>query len=258
MPHLEIGPNYTLYYAKIDGEASLPYLVFLHEGLGCTSMWGGFPRLLCESTGCPGLLYDRRGYGLSSPAEQPRSNEYLQDYALNELPSVLAKTIPNSPYLLIGHSDGGTIALIHGAQQPPLLQGIITEAAHVFVDPETIAGIQAAKKAWDQGKMQKLYNYHGNKTDDVFKSWLDTWLAPSFRDWNIEHLLPAVEVPLLILQGKNDQYGTAEQVHTIARQPSGYTKMGLIENCGHIPHLEAQKSTLKLMADFIEMICREA
>lgn len=252
MPHVNLGAEYNLYYEQIGGDSARPHLVFLHEGLGCSSMWGDFPKLLCKVTGCPGLLYDRLGYGLSSPAASVRSQRYLNDYALQELPATLKKTIANAPYLLIGHSDGGTIALIHGAQQPPHLQAIITEAAHVFVDPETIAGIKAAKKAWDQGKLQKLNNYHGEKTENVFRSWVDTWLAPSFKSWNIEHLLPTIEVPLLVIQGKNDQYGKERQVHAIARQSSGYSETGLIENCGHIPHQEAQESTLQLMTDFIE------
>ena len=258
MPYLNISANHNLYYETIDGDKLKPHLVFLHEGLGCTSSWANFPELLCTATGCPGLLYDRLGYGFSSPTSPTRSDEYLCDYAEHELPTVLTKIIPDSEYILVGHSDGGTIALLHGAMRPPRLTGIITEAAHVFVDSQTIAGLKAAKVAWEQGKFRKLYKYHGEKTDEVFNSWVDTWLDPTFRDWNIVHLLPAIEAPLLVLQGKNDQYGMEEQVHAIGNHSSGHSKIGIIDNCGHIPHLEEQQATLQLMTDFVEKICNKA
>ncbi|MCP4338560.1 MAG: alpha/beta hydrolase [Desulfobulbaceae bacterium] len=251
MPHLKINESHRLHYQLIHGVTAMPYLVFLHEGLGCAAMWGDFPELLCRATGCPGLVYDRLGYGESSPLNHPRTVHYLHEYALHELPMLLERIIPRTPFILIGHSDGGSISLIYGAERPALLKGIITEAAHVFVDPKTIAGIKSAQKAWAKGKLSGLAKYHGDKTETIFKAWAETWLSQWFKHWNIEYLLPSLEVPILAIQGGNDQYGSTEQVKSIASKTSGYTQMKMLENCSHVPHIEAQPVVVDLMTDFI-------
>lgn len=248
---MNIGGNNKLYYECIEGDATQPYLVFLHEGLGCTALWGDFPRLLCNKTGCPGLIYDRLGYGLSSVSSSLESQSYMEDYARHELPLVLAKTIAGKMYVLIGHSDGGSIALIHGSEQASNLCGVITEAAHVFVENETVEGIQSAQRAWTAGKLCKLRRYHGEKTERIVKSWAATWLSAHFRRWNIEHLLERITVPLLAIQGTHDQYGTQLQVDTITTQTSGQSQAAFIDKCGHIPHREAREEVLNLMSDFI-------
>ena len=232
----------------------MPYLVYLHEGLGCTAMWSDFPELLCRTTGCPGLIYDRLGYGKSSPLNHTRTVHYLHTYALKELPKLLETVIPTTSFILIGHSDGGSISLIFGAERPPFLKGIITEAVHVFVDTETIVGIKMADDAWNSGKLRGLSQYHGDKTETLFKAWSETWLSSWFKHWNIEYLLPSVEVPLLAIQGDNDQYGSIDQVNAIASACSGYVHFEIVKNCSHIPHLEAQSVVLKLMSDFITQI----
>ncbi len=251
MPHLTIDKEYRLHYQLIAGDRKKPYLVFLHEGLGCVAMWKDFPQLLCQDTGCPGLVYDRLGYGQSSSLQTVRTIHYLHRYALTELPTLLEKIIPQTPCILIGHSDGGSIALITGAERPPLLQAIITEAAHVFVDAETIAGIHVARRAWDKGKLAGLTKYHGDKTERIFKAWSDTWLSDWFNHWNIEYLLPSVLAPLLVIQGRDDQYGTTAQAQTIARQCAGCTHLEIIEKCGHTPHQEARSTVLEMMSGFI-------
>ena len=254
MPNLIIDENQTLFYQLIPGNTDLPHLVYLHEGLGCTAMWGKFPELLCGVTGCPGLVYDRAGYGKSSPMPHTRTIHYLHDYGLRELPAFLESVIPDTPFILIGHSDGGSISLIFGAEQPQLLRGIITEAAHVFVDPETINGIKVAVRAWDKGKLTGLTKYHGDKTDTMFRAWSETWLSHWFRHWNIEYLLPSIDVPLLAMQGSNDQYASIDQVNSIASNSSGRSQLEIVDNCAHIPHLEAQPVVLKLMSDFIAQL----
>ncbi|WP_084692729.1 alpha/beta fold hydrolase [Thalassomonas actiniarum] len=235
-----------------------PYLVFLHEGLGCQAMWKGFPELLCRATGCPGLVYDRLGYGQSSPLTQTRTIDYMHDYARQELPRVLEAVIPGKTFILIGHSDGGSISLIYGAghknRQAPLLKGIITEAAHVFVEPETIAGIEAADLAWQAGKLKGLAKYHGDKTESLFKAWADTWLTSWFKHWNIEALLPEITVPLLAIQGEDDQYGSTAQVDAIVQQSSGPAEGKMIKDCQHTPHLEAQEAVLRQMTGFINRL----
>lgn len=215
-------------------------------------MWRNFPERLCRVTGCPGLLYDRTGYGKSSPLNSARTIHYLHDYALNELPEVIKTVIPDRPHILIGHSDGGSISLIYGAERNPHLKGIVTEAAHVFVEPETIRGIREADEAYEQGKFGGLYKYHGEKSHTIFKAWSETWLHDGFRHWNIEYVLPSIECPILATQGMDDQYGTEHQVNSIVCKSSGPSEAFLIENCGHAPHRDRPDKMLEIISRFIE------
>ncbi len=251
MPRIVLTQAEEVYYELIGGEQEKPYLVFLHEGLGCTEMWMGFPRALCRETGCPGIVYDRLGYGRSSPLARPRTIHYLHEYALVELPEVLSRLIPGRKYFIVGHSDGGSIALIHAAARPAALQGVIAEAAHVFVEQETLVGIRSAVDAFDAGKLRGLSRYHGERTEAVFRAWSDTWLSAWFRHWNIEYLLPSIECPVLVLQGAGDQYATLAQVDTISSKTAGAQRV-VIEDCGHAPHQEKPEVTLRLMKEFLE------
>lgn len=251
MGYLELRSGGTVWYRLIDGAGTRPCLVFLHEGLGCDALWRDFPDRLCEATGCPGLVYDRLGYGRSSPLAGPRRIHYLHDYALQELPQVLEGTLPGRPYILVGHSDGGSIALIHGAEKPPHLKAIITAAAHVFVEPETLAGIEEAVLQYRKGRFEGLSNYHGDKADSVFRSWSHTWLSPWFYHWNIEYLLPSIDCPLLVIQGADDHYGTKRQVDSIASRAAGEATAVLMEWCGHGPHQEQPEETLEILSKYI-------
>jgi pimeloyl-ACP methyl ester carboxylesterase len=248
---LELSKEYQIHYQLIAGDANKPYLVFLHEGLGCIQMWKGFVELLCSATGCPGLVYDRLGYGESSALTTQRTIHYLHEYALRELPNVLNNLIPQQPYVVIGHSDGGSIGLIHASEQPTLLKAVITEAAHVFVEKQTLAGIKDADVAWDLGKLTGLGKYHGPKTAQIFKAWADTWQTPAFADWNIEYLLSSIQVPILAIQGKEDQYGSDQQVARIVSKVK-WGKADLIDNCAHAPHLEAQSNVINSICQFLQ------
>ncbi len=252
MNKLNLGDNKSIHYELIDGNSHYPYLIFLHEGLGCNAMWKDFPEQLCHKTECPGLLYDRLGYGQSSPVDSARTVHYLHDCALNELPKVIESLIPKKSYILVGHSDGGSISLIFGAEKPSLLRGIITEAAHVFVDSETIEGIQAADESFSRGKLNGLRKYHGEKTNRVFKAWSETWLSDWFRHWNIEYLLPSIECPVLVIQGSDDHYGTEDQVNSIVTKVSGNAESYFVKKCGHSPHLEQPETVIEIMSEFIE------
>ena len=254
LPDLTFRKHYRLHYRLIEGRKDKPVLVYLHEALGCTAMWRDFPELLCRATGCAGLLYDRLGHGKSSPLHYDRTLHYLHDLALQELPLLLEKLIPQRAYILVGHSDGGSIALLFGAERPSLLQGIITEAAHVFVDEETITGVQAALQAWQQGKLAGLHSYHKENTATIFAAWHRTWLSSWFRSWNIEYALPSITAPVLALQGSNDQYGSLDQIRAITSGAS-HARSAIITGCAHIPHLEAQSTVVELMAGFITETC---
>jgi len=251
---VELERDIWLYYERIDGSMQKPELVFLHEGLGSTAMWKNFPQMLCQETGCPGLVYDRLGYGESSALQSIRDINYLHEYALQELPVILKSLIPKRPYIVIGHSDGGSIGLIWAAQQPPLLKALITEASHVFVEAETLAGIEKADIAYENGKLKVLRKYHGEKTHDIFKAWSETWLSNRFKDWNIENLLPSVSCPVFAIQGCNDQYGTVLQLNAISSQVSGPVQAMMVESCGHAPHTEQTEVVLAAMTDFINTL----
>lgn len=232
-------------------EESMPALVFLHEGLGNIAVWRDFPETLCRETGLPGIVYERRGYGESDCFESPWPADYLVAEATVFLPGVLAASRVEKA-ILVGHSDGGSIALIAAAAHPRLILGAVTEAAHIFVEDITLAGIREALHAMETTDLKaKLARYHGKNVDRIIRRWADTWLDPGFRDWNIEEFLPRISVPLLALQGKDDEYGTPAQVDGIARGVSGPVKTHLIPDCGHVPHVQAQKTVLRYIEEFI-------
>lgn len=249
MPELTID-GAALYYEQHEGDAAQPVLVFLHEGLGCTAMWKNFPHQLCQATGWRGLSYDRRGYGRSAPFGSPRTIHYMHLVAFDEVPQVLAALIPDDPYVIVGHSDGGTIALLHGAEKPPNLRGIVSIAAHVLVEPVSLTGIHTAIAAYESGKLGALRRYHGDQVDAVFHAWADTWLSPWFQAWNIEYALPAIDVPTLVMQGSEDQYATVAQVDAIVRgAPRG---RGLIIDGGsHSPHLDHAAEVIEAIKGFV-------
>lgn len=251
MPILHLRPQHDIHYELIAGDPARPVLVFLHEGLGSCAMWKDFPARLCQAAGCRGLLYDRLGYGRSSPLKERRRLHYVHDYALSELPQVLEQLIPGQEHVVIGHSDGGSIALIYASQQPSLLRAIITEAAHVFVEEITLEGIRAADAAFGAGKLRALAKYHGDKTQTIFKAWSDTWLGHGFRFWNIEYLLPSITCPALVMQGCDDQYGSAAQVEAIVTQ-AVQAAPAMIGQCGHTPHQEQPQAVLARMHAFLQ------
>lgn len=233
-----------------------PTLVFLHEGLGCVAMWRDFPAKLAAATGCGALVYSRLGYGRSAACVLPRPVRFMHDEALNVLPRLLAAAGIRE-CVLIGHSDGGSIALIYaGGTAAEPLRGVIAEAPHVFCEEVTVRAIRQAKESYERGDLrQRLMKYHGANTDCAFYGWSDTWLQADFLRWNIEAYLPTIRVPLLVIQGENDQYGTSAQVATIARQAGGEVEVMMLPRCGHSPHREQEAVTLEAMTRFIARVC---
>lgn len=228
-----------------------PTLVFLHEGLGSTSLWRDFPDRLASATGWGALVYSRAGYGKSAPVALPRPVRFMHDEA-EVLPRVLAAAAIRE-HVLIGHSDGASISLIHAGSHPgPGLRGVILEAPHVFTEPHGLASIARMREIYrDTDLRERLARHHGANVDVAFRGWNDVWLDPEFVAWNIEEHLPAIRVPILILQGENDEYGTWAQVEAIARQSGGPVESIAISQCGHSPHREQPAITLRAMADFV-------
>ncbi|MEO0877142.1 MAG: alpha/beta hydrolase, partial [Bacteroidota bacterium] len=209
--------------------AGAPTLVFLHDSLGCIQTWRDFPHELATQTGCNYLIYDRLGHGASSshPQGRRRQQGYLEAEA-DILIDLLQRLHVSQP-LLFGHSDGASIALIAAAQNGNNIKGLILEAPHIFVEDITLEGVHKTRENYPGGILKQLLTkYHGDKTDDVFYAWADTWLSAGFRTWNIEHLLPQISCPCLIVQGEQDEYGTMWQLEGIANSISGAAKVEVI------------------------------
>lgn len=226
------------------------YLVFLHEALGSIGQWKNFPKLLCDELGVNGFIIERQGHGASDPFTEKRTSRYLHEAAIDELPQVMTHIIPGGKKIvLVGHSDGGTIALLHAAQFPKHILGVVTMAAHVIVEKETLEGIEPAVEAYESGKLDGLKRFHGEKTDALFYAWADTWRSPEFETWNIVEDIKGFPRPALIIQGKQDQYGTEKQVGLICSQLPLSTPV-LLDNCKHHPHLEKTEELVALIGSW--------
>jgi pimeloyl-ACP methyl ester carboxylesterase len=228
-----------------------PTLVLLHEGLGCVALWRDFPDQLAEVTGCGVFAYSRFGYGGSDPVTLPRPMSYMHDEAVEVLPCVLdAAEIRRG--LLIGHSDGGSIAAIHaGVVHDPRVIGVVMIAAHFFVEDVNIAAIHAIKDTYATGDLrERLARYHRD-VDGAFRGWNDVWLDPRFREFDITEQVSRIDVPLLALQGVDDPYGTDEQLRVFERVATCPVETRLIAGARHAPHLEARQATLDAVVPFV-------
>ncbi len=232
-------------------EADAPVMVFLHEGLGSVALWKDFPDQLCSRLGLRGLVYSRPGYGRSTP--RPHDERWAPDFmhrqAREVLPALLDKLGIVRPWLF-GHSDGGSIALLHAAAFPQALAGAIVVAPHIFVEDISIASIAAARTAYrEQGLRERLARYHDD-VDSAFYGWNDIWLSPAFRDWNIESELASIRCPLLAVQGEDDEYGTLRQVNGI-RDILPATGVVALPACGHSPHRDQPQALMAVVEEFI-------
>lgn len=224
-------------------------LVLLHEGLGSRDLWRDTPQQLVNLTGCGVFVYSRAGYGASDPVDLPRPLDYMTAEATVTLPELLAQIDPEKS-ILLGHSDGATIAAIHAGTCPhKSLKAIILMAPHFFTEPNGLKAIAAAKTAFNSGDLKSRLGKHHVNVDVTFKGWNDAWLDLDFKNWNVADTLDTITVPVLAIQGEDDQYGTAAQIDEIStRQPGAQTH--LIQNCKHSPHSEQAEITLKLISNF--------
>jgi pimeloyl-ACP methyl ester carboxylesterase len=224
-----------------------PALVFLHEGLGAVTLWRDFPARLAAETGRRALLYSRAGHGRSDVPDAPRTPRFMHDEALAVLPALLEASGIVAP-VLVGHSDGGSIALIHASSHP--VSGLVLLAPHVFVEEVSVTSIAEARQAFETTDLSsRMARYHRD-AEATFRLWNDIWLAPEFRDWNIEDVLGGVTAPGLLIQGEHDQYGTLAQLDAIERGVSGPMERVVLD-CRHAPHLEAPEETLAAAAAFV-------
>jgi pimeloyl-ACP methyl ester carboxylesterase len=240
------------------GPDRAPTLVLLHEGLGCVALWRDFPEALVAATGCGVFAWSRFGYGGSDPVTLPRPMSYMHDEALTVLPRVLdAAGVRRA--VVIGHSDGGSIAAIHaGAVRDARVRGVVLIAAHFFVEELNIASIAAIRATYEEGDLRaRLARYHRD-VDVAFRGWNDAWLDPRFRAFDITEHVARIPVPVLALQGAEDPYGTAEQLRVLERVALCPVETRLIAGARHAPHLEAKDATLAAIVPFVLSVLMEA
>ena len=248
---VEVG-GHSLEYRRIAAPADGPALVFLHEGLGSISQWRDFPARIVEATGLPAMIYARYGHGQSELLRQSHGVDFMHREALEVLPELLRR-LGIARTILIGHSDGASIALIYAGAGHPL-QGLVALAPHVFVEDISVEGIVAAKRVFESTDLpQKLARHHRDPVK-TFYGWNDVWLAPAFRSWNIEGFLPAIKCPLLAIQGHDDEYGSMAQVDAIARQAGGPVEVLKLERCGHCPHQDQPQIVAAAIVEFVKRI----
>ena len=225
----------AIYYEWYFRNNSSKTLVLLHERLGSVAQWKDFPKSLFEQSGFNVLVYDRSGYGKSARVADDYPQDYLRYEAYRILPQLL-DSLKIDNCFLFGHSDGATIALLFAAQFPDRAESLISEAAHVIIEDISIKGITNVRSIYQEKLKKPLQKYHAEKTDWVFYHWTDIWLNPEFKSWNMFKELKQIHCPVFAVQGKNDEYGSPEQLHLIAEHANAETL--LIEDCGHIPHFQ--------------------
>lgn len=250
MPFLT-AQNLRLEYELIPGQRAAPQLCLLHEGLGCVELWRDLPARLAATTGCRTIVYSRQGYGKSDRFAAPRTVDYMHREGLEVLPLVLQELGVEDP-VLIGHSDGASIAMIYAGCGGWRARGLVLIAPHVFVEARTIAGIEAAAVAYRTTDLkQRLARYHTNP-DETFWGWNDIWLHPAFRSWSIESCLGGISVPLLLIQGADDEYGTLVHVERIRRGVASTDITELVlPHCGHSLQRDQPASLERAIADFV-------
>ncbi|HWI83951.1 alpha/beta hydrolase [Ramlibacter sp.] len=226
-------------------------IIFLHEGLGSVAMWRDWPAQVCAATGRPGIVYSRRGYGQSDPIADVRGAgrlgpDYMHREAEDWLPKLLVALGIEAPVLL-GHSDGGTIALLHASRHP--VAACVVLAPHVIVEDCSVNAIEAARLAYrSNGLRERLQRYHAD-VDCAFWQWNDIWLSPVFRDFDIREDCRRIAAPLLAIQGDSDPYGTLRQIEEI--EPRGPYEKRVLADCGHSPHRDQPAQTTQAVAAFL-------
>ncbi|MGB0505964.1 MAG: alpha/beta fold hydrolase [Pikeienuella sp.] len=244
------------------GEASLEYatwglapskaptIVMLHEGLGCVALWRNFPQMVAEATGCGVFAYSRSGYGQSSGAELPRPINYMEDEALNVLPLVL-DAIGFQNGILLGHSDGATISAIYaGSVADYRIRGLILMAPHFFTEQTGLDEIATARTSYETTDLRpRMAKYHRDP-DNAFYGWNDTWTNPEFTNWNVADVIDYLRIPVLAIQGRQDQYGTLAQIEEIENRIYSPVDVKILEDCQHTPHLEKTSETLASIIEF--------
>jgi len=253
---LDIGGQRLEYRFTGPRPDKTPTLVLLHEGLGCVGLWNDFPARLSAATGIGVFVYSRAGYGQSSPVALPRPLSYMHDEARETLPRVL-DTIGFKRGLLVGHSDGASIATIYaGSHQDHRVGGLVLIAPHFFTESPGIAAIAETKEAYGTGDLRaRLSRWHSD-VDNAFQGWSGAWLDPDFRKWDITEYLAYIRVPVLIVQGADDQYGTTRQIDVAQEECYCPVEVALLPGARHSPHRETPDAALDTISEFVARALR--
>lgn len=245
----------TLEYACFGpAPQEAPTIVLLHEGLGCVSLWRDFPQRLSDATGWGVFAYSRAGYGQSDPAELPRPLDYMTQEAENSLPKVL-DAIGFQRGVLLGHSDGATIAAIYGGSvSDHRVRGLILMAPHFFTEEGGLQEIARARTAYETTDLRDCLARHHADPDCAFRGWNDAWLNPEFRKWNVADVIDYLRVPVLAIQGKEDAYGTLAQIDVLEQTSYAPVERVILTQCGHEPFREQPVRTLSAITDFIQRL----
>jgi pimeloyl-ACP methyl ester carboxylesterase len=245
MPFVTVA-SHRVEYERIEvARGPRPTLVFLHDGLGSVAMWRDFPGRTAQATNCNAVVYSRYGYGRSDPLAAARTARYMHDEALTALPELLDALAIDRP-VLIGHSDGGSIALIFAGAGLRPLPGVVTLAAHVMVEDLTVASIAAANTAYETTDLRaRLARFHAD-VDSAFRGWNRIWLAPEFRAWSIA-------CPVLAIQGEDDEYGTMEQMRGIGAHVRD-VELLVLQDCRHSPHRDQPEAVIDAVTRFVDRI----
>jgi pimeloyl-ACP methyl ester carboxylesterase len=231
--------------------ANRPTLVFLHEGLGSIALWRDFPGALAERTGCGVLVYSRYGNGFSSILAEARTPAYMHDEALRVLPELLRELQIEDP-VLIGHSDGASIALLYAGEHRDGVRALVLEAPHVFVEELSVRSIAAVRHEYEATELRaRMARYHSD-VDRTFFGWNDVWLSEAFRGWNIEDSVPRIRAPILTVQGIADEYGTPAQLERIAHRARVPVDRLLLARCAHAPHRDRRAVVESTVAGWLE------
>lgn len=233
-----------------------PTIVLLHEGLGCAALWRDFPARLAQATGWGVLVYSRAGYGMSDPADLPRPLDYMTREALDVLPQVL-EAAGFQRGVLMGHSDGATIAAIYAGSVPDhRVRGLVLMAPHFFTEDMGLAEIAKAREAFETGDLAaRMAKYHRDP-QNTFRGWNDAWLHPDFRSWDVSEVIDYLRIPTLAIQGEGDQYGTLKQIEEVESRSYAPVDVVVLPDCRHAPQLDQPDATLAAVAEFIARLDR--
>ena len=243
------GVELETYFYKPPNIAKTPTLLFLHEGLGSAATWRDFPGQLVSETALPAIVYSRQGYGMSDRHIEPYGCNFMHKEALDVLPALLAKLQIERP-ILLGHSDGASIALIHAAKYP--VAGVVVEAPHIYVEEKAITAISDLRtKIRESDLIKKLACFHEDP-EHTFQNWNNIWLNPDFSSWNIIDYISQIRCPILAIQGEMDEYGTMAQIDDIAQNAPGHVTRVKLAECGHSPHRDQREEVIRQISKFIK------
>ncbi len=254
MPFCKVD-GHQIHYKLLDREGfekGRPILVFLHEGLGSIAQWKDYPEEISTAAHLPALVYDRYGYGFSDALQEKRTSDYLWEEARSGLPGLLEHLHIYNPLILIGHSDGATIALMFASLFPDRCRCVISEAAHVLLEDISRSGIKQAIRSFEEERLREfLQRYHGDRTDTMFYGWAHTWTSEDMDSWDMKDALHKITSPVLAIQGIADEYGSPEQLRWIETYCGGKVETWLVPDCAHIPHFQQREAVGQRMLSFI-------